>query len=63
MITLELSDIEKDRLIKVLDRYLSNLRMEIADTDSSFFKKDLKSEKETLNGIYNKLVQTAETLI
>ena len=60
MIVLELSSEEREKLANVLNFYLSNLRMEIADTDSSFFKADLKSEKELLIGILERLENNLE---
>lgn len=55
MYNLELSEMEKDKLTHVLEFYLSNLRMEIADTDNSVFKAELRSEKDLLNGILDRL--------
>ena len=55
MISLELSDIEREKLTNVLNHYLSELRMEIADTNSSFFKDELKTEKDLLIGILKRL--------
>ena len=60
MINLELSNEEREKLVHVLNSYLSNLRMEIADTDSSFFKADLKTEKELLIGVLEKLEESLE---
>ena len=60
MAILELSSEEGEKLARVLKFYLSNLRMEIADTDSSFFKADLKNEKELLNGILERLEDNLE---
>ena len=60
MANLKLSFEEREKLAHVLKFYLSNLRMEIADTDSSFFKSELKSEKEVLMGILGKLEDTLE---
>lgn len=60
MINLELTNEEREKLVHVLNFYLSNLRMEIADTDSSFFKADLKNEKELLKGILGKLEENLE---
>lgn len=55
MTSLELSKEEKDTLIDVLGSYLSDLRMQIADTDSSFFREDLKAKKTILIGILDRL--------
>jgi hypothetical protein len=55
MRSLELSKDEKDTLIDVLGNYLSDLRMQIADTDSSFFREELKGKKMILVGILDRL--------
>ena len=55
MNSLELSTEEKDTLIDVLESYLSDLRMEMADTDSSFFRDELKAKKQILIGILDRL--------
>ena len=55
MRSLEVSKEEKDTLIDVLGSYLSDLRMQIADTDSSFFKEELKAKKKILIGILDRL--------
>jgi len=39
----------------VLESYLSDLRMEIADTDSFDFRKELKQKEERLKGILDKI--------
>ncbi|MBK8045829.1 MAG: hypothetical protein IPK16_01030 [Anaerolineales bacterium] len=48
MMQLELSPEERDELIQVLEAYLSDLRMEIVDTDSRTYKDGLKHEKSVL---------------
>lgn len=48
MIQLELNDSEKQTLIEVLESYLSDLRYEIADTDSMDYREQLKSKKAVL---------------
>ena len=45
MIHLELTQEEKEMLIDILENDLSDLRMEIADTDSSDFREMLKKQK------------------
>lgn len=45
---LELSDDERRILEEVLDAAVSDLRMEIADTDSYDFRQMLKGRKHTL---------------
>jgi hypothetical protein len=55
MNSLELSKEETDALIDVLESYLSDLRMEMADTDSSFFRDELRTKKEVLDNILDRL--------
>ncbi len=57
MITIELSDEEKEALVKVLQSYISDLRMEIADTDRASFREQLKKEKGYLESILDKLAK------
>ena len=51
MITLELSPDERDHLVEVLTTALSDLRMEIANTDSQDFREMLKSRKLALTKV------------
>jgi len=51
MIQLELSDSEKHHLIEALESYLSDLRYEIADTDSLDFREKLKEKKAALEKV------------
>jgi hypothetical protein len=55
MVHLELSPAEAEVLRTALESYLSDLRMEIADTDSKDFRDRLKSRKATLRKIANEL--------
>lgn len=55
MRSLELSKEEKDTLIDVLGNDISDLRMQIADTDSSFFREELKARKMILIGVLDRL--------
>jgi len=48
MIQLNLSDEEQEVLLNVLENYVSNLRMEIADTDNKDFRDMLKARKMIL---------------
>ena len=43
MIHLDITKEEKDRLIEVLEEYISDLRMEVADTDNMDFREKLKN--------------------
>ena len=48
MFRLDLTAAERDTLIEVLDVYLSDLRVEISDTDSLDFRQGLKERKAVL---------------
>ncbi|MCP4203234.1 MAG: hypothetical protein GY769_15025 [bacterium] len=48
MIQLDLDDNERQILCTVLDSYLSDLRMEISDTDRLEFREMLKERKAVL---------------
>ncbi len=48
MIQLDLNDTEKNLLIEALESYLSDLRYEIADTDSQEYREKLKEKKAAL---------------
>ncbi|MDH3458600.1 MAG: hypothetical protein OER90_17310 [Gemmatimonadota bacterium] len=51
MLQLDLSRDELQILEDVLDSYLSDLRMEIADTDRKDFRDSLKERKRVLNAV------------
>ena len=51
MIKIELTESQGQLLNEVLDRVLSDLRMEIADTDSPFYKDKLRERKEEIKEI------------
>ena len=46
MVTLELSPVEAEELHFILDSYLSDLRMEIRETDNRDFRANLKRREE-----------------
>ena len=48
MVTLDLDPDERQILKEVLESYLSDLRMEIADTDRMDFREMLKERKEVI---------------
>jgi hypothetical protein len=52
---LELTAEEHERLHTVLDRYLADLRYEIANTDNSVFRAALREERATLEAIASRL--------
>jgi hypothetical protein len=57
MVRLELTAEEAAELREILMRYLSDLRTEIVDTDSSTFKDGLRQEKGVVNHILQRLVE------
>ncbi len=57
--TLELSAEERELLAELLDEDLRDLKMEIADTDSSTFKQRLKVRERLLLGLLQKVQQSA----
>jgi hypothetical protein len=61
MITLNLSREDRDILIRVLDEYYSELRMEISNTENWEFKKGLKEEESTLLGILTQLRESQKS--
>lgn len=58
MIPLELTEEEAGVLKQLLDDNLSDLRMEIADTDAREFRESLKEKKKLLQGIFDRLQAT-----
>jgi hypothetical protein len=48
MFQLELNPTEKEILVSILDLALSDLRMEIADTDSQDYRDVLKERKQVI---------------
>jgi hypothetical protein len=57
MVHLVLEPTEAEVLRMVLESYLSDLRMEIADTDSMDYREKLKGRKAVLRGIVNRIVE------
>jgi hypothetical protein len=53
--TIELTQAEVQELERVLASYLSDLRMEIAGTDSYDFRQALKERKVTLSHVLERL--------
>lgn len=51
MVQIELTPTEADILKTVLESYLSDLRMEIGDTDSMDFREELKAKKMVLRKV------------
>lgn len=62
MIHLDITKEEKDILIEVLEEYISDLRMEVADTDNMDFREKLKNQEKVLKGILVTLRQVKENV-
>ncbi len=60
MVSVEFTTEEASELLRVLEQYLGDLRAEISDTDSSFFKEKLREEKGVVNQVLAKLRAVAE---
>ena len=58
MIQLQLTAEEGQVLFEVLESYVSDVRMEIADTDSAEFKVGLRRKKDILKKILDTLRKT-----
>jgi hypothetical protein len=55
MAAVEFSDEEKDVLVKVLEEDVSELRYEIANTDSFDYRQGLKHKEEVMRTILDRL--------
>jgi len=55
MAQLSLTDTEGETLTKALEAYLSDLRMEIADTDAHDFREGLKQEESVITRLLERL--------
>lgn len=55
MVQLEINDEEREILTGVLESYLSDLRMEISNTDSLDFRNKLKERKKVLEKVLRAL--------
>ncbi len=55
MTRLELTPEESDLLRQALETYLSDLRMEIADTDQMEFREALKRQEVALRGVAERI--------
>jgi hypothetical protein len=53
--TIQLAEQEAQLLQSVLEEYISELRMEVANTDSMDFREDLKRKEEILKSLVNQL--------
>lgn len=50
-----LSDADAELLRRILTNYLSDLRMEIVDTDNHEYKTTLRDEQDQLSGILDRI--------
>jgi predicted secreted protein len=57
---LTLSSRELAMLERILQEYLADLRMEIADTDAHAYRAELKRQEETIRAMLMKLEKKAE---
>jgi LPS O-antigen subunit length determinant protein (WzzB/FepE family) len=57
--TLNLSSEQAETLAQVLEDYVSDLRMEVANTDSQEFRDDLKKKELFLKDLLSQLGRTA----
>lgn len=55
MALIELSEDEAQALVNILEFYLSDLRMEIADTERMEWRKRMKTEEEFIKRLLNRL--------
>jgi len=55
MTTIELNEEEAGILLDILESHMSDLRMEIADTDSMDFREDLKAREAFLKKLIGRL--------
>lgn len=53
--TIQLGDEEAELLKSVLDEYISELRMEVSNTDSMDFREDLKRKEAILKDLAGRL--------
>jgi len=61
MIQLELDEEERTILLQLLDTCISDLRVEISNTDNMSYKEMLKHRKETLLKLQQALVADKQT--
>ncbi len=62
MPTLNLSSEQAETLAQVLEDYVSDLRMEVANTDSQEFRDDLKKKELFLKDLLSRLGRTATSI-
>ncbi len=60
MIGLKLTEEESSMLVEILENFISDIRMEIADTDNSSFKENLRVQKRSVTKILLQLKENSE---
>jgi len=60
MVSLDLDQSERELLKELLDNLLSDIRMEVADTDRMDFREKLKEQKRVLHKTIEALEDNAE---
>ncbi|MBD3241372.1 MAG: hypothetical protein GF331_12350 [Chitinivibrionales bacterium] len=60
MVTVKISNEEKDLLAEVLEGTVSDLRAEISHSDSPFYKEGLRRRKELLNDMIERVKQARD---
>jgi ribonuclease HII len=63
MIIFELTETEREVLLEAIESYVSDLRMEIADTDSMDYREMLKARKDVLSRILEHLGTEEKTAV
>lgn len=62
MSKIEITSEERDLLVELLDNTVSDLRAEIAHSDSPFYKDDLRKRKELFKDISKRVQETPQTV-
>jgi hypothetical protein len=60
-VDVQLSPTETTALRQALQSYLSDLRMEITDTDNPAYRRDLRDERAALESVAEKLADAAKS--
>jgi hypothetical protein len=60
-VDVQLSPTETTALRQALQSYLSDLRMEITDTDNPAYRRDLRDERAALESVADKLADAAKS--
>lgn len=54
-VELNISEEDSKRVVKALERYISELGMEIADTDTMDYREELKSQRISIQRVLDQL--------